>query len=461
MSTPFRVDNPATGELAFEVPTLAESDLEGVLERADRAQKSWQRVPISARIEAVERFIEEFKRHGDAIAREITLQMGKPLAQAAGEIGGVVQRSRHMCSIAEAMLAPETLDGGDGITRRITRVPAGIGLDSAAWNYPLLVAGNAGVPAGLVGNAVLIQHSPRTPLCADRLADAFQAAGVPDGLVQALHVDHATCAKVIRDPRIGAISFTGSVRGGREVLREAARHRFIDVGLELGGKDPAYVAEDADLDFAIANVSEGALYNAGQSCCAVERVYVHRSLHDRFVEGAMAAIADWTPGDPLAEGTPLGPMALPEAPDFLASQVADARSRGASVLTGGDSLSGPGRFFAPTLLTGVDHSMRVMTEETFGPMVGIMAVDSDEEAVRWMNDSPFGLTASLWTRDPERALRLGDQLVTGTVFQNRCDVLDPSLPWAGAKDSGRGATLSRHGFDTFTRFKSFHLRERS
>jgi acyl-CoA reductase-like NAD-dependent aldehyde dehydrogenase len=459
MSTPFRVDNPATGELAFEVPTLDAGDLEEVLDRAARAQRQWETTTIPVRISAVERFIEEFKREGEAIAREITLQMGKPLEQARGEIGGVVQRSRHMCRIAEEALAPEIIDGGDGIHRQITRVPAGIVLDIAAWNYPLLVAVNAVVPAVLAGNAVLIKHSPRTPLCANRFADAFQAAGVPEGLVQALHVDHATCAHVIQDPRVGAISFTGSVGGGREVLLEAARHRFIDVGLELGGKDPAYVAQDADLEFAIANVMEGALYNAGQSCCAVERAYVHRSLHDRFVEGAIDALAAWTPGDPMAAGTTLGPMALPGAPAFLASQIADARSRGAEVRAGGEALDGPGRFFAPTLLTNVDHSMRVMTEESFGPLLGIMAVEDDAEAVRLMNDSPFGLTASIWTDDQERALAIGHQLVTGTVFQNRCDALDPSLPWAGARDSGRGATLSRHGFDTFTRFKSFHLRD--
>jgi len=461
MTPPFRVDNPATGELACEVPTLGLPEVGAVLEKAQRAHLLWASTPISERIQAVERFIEEFKNAGESIAHEITVQMGKPIDQARGEIGGVVQRSRYMCSIAEEALAPEFIEGADGIHRRITRVPAGIVLDIAAWNYPLLVAVNAVVPAVLAGNAVLIKHSPRTPLCADRFAAAFQASGVPEGLVQALHVDHATCAEVIRDPRVGAISFTGSARGGREVLLEAARNRFIDVGLELGGKDPAYIREDADLDFAIANVLEGALYNAGQSCCAVERAYVHHSLYEAFVEGAIRGLSAWTPGDPQISGTALGPMALPGAPGFLASQIADATSKGARIRAGGEAIEGPGRFFAPTLLTEVDHSMRIMSEETFGPLLGIMPVADDEEAIRWMNDSPFGLTASIWTADQERAIALGEQLRTGTVFQNRCDMLDPSLPWAGAGDSGRGATLSRHGFDTFTRFKSFHLRPRA
>ena len=269
---------------------------------------------------------------------------------------------------------------------------------------------------------------------------------------------HDVARGILADSRVGAVSFVGSTRGGREVLQEVAKSRFIDVGLELGGKDPAYVAADANLDFAIPNVMEGAFFNAGQSCCAIERVYVHRDVAEKFIEGARAEVQNYIQGDPTDERTFLGPMALPAACEFLAAQVKDAQAKGATLLCGGSQLDGPGRFFQPTLLTGVDHSMELMVQESFGPVLGIQVVDSDEEALAHMNDSSYGLTASLWTEDLERANALSDELQTGTVFMNRCDYLDPAQPWTGVKNTGRGVTLSRHGFDGFTRFKNRHFR---
>jgi len=334
-------------------------------------------------------------------------------------------------------------------------------LDISAWNYPLLITVNVVVPAVLAGNAVVLKHAHRTALCGDAFARAFERAGAPENLVTAIDASHETCAQIIARPEIGYVSFTGSVRGGHEVYREGAR-RFIDVGLELGGKDPAYVAPDADLDHAIANLVDGAFYNAGQSCCGIERIYVHASLYERFVEGALAEVRKYRLGDPLESGTTMGPMAQADAPRKLAAQVEEARTKGGRVLCGGKpthDAAGRGRFFDPCLVADANHSMHgLMVEESFGPIVGVQKVSDDDEAVRWMNDSPYGLTAAIWTRDQERAFRIGAQIETGTFFMNRCDYLDPMLPWTGVKDTGKGMSLSKYGFLPLTRRKSFHLR---
>ena len=301
----------------------------------------------------------------------------------------------------------------------------------------------------------------RVALCGEAFARAFSNAGAPENLVTAIDATHETCAKIIARPEIGYVSFTGSVRGGHEVYREGAK-RFIDVGLELGGKDPAYVAPDADLDHAIANLVDGAYYNAGQSCCGIERIYVHESVYSRFVEGALAEVRKYKLGDPLDPATTMGPMAQPGAPEKLAAQVEEARSKGGRVLSGGAPVhdsTGRGRFFDPCLVTDANHSMHgLMVEESFGPIVGVQKVSDDDEAVKLMNDSPYGLTAAIWTRDQERAFRIGAQIETGTFFMNRCDYLDPLLPWTGVKDTGKGMSLSKYGFLPLTRRKSFHLR---
>jgi len=457
----FRIDNPYSGEIVAERRFLGAGEVEGTVARAARAQRTWARTPLTERIALCERFCKALEEDGERIAAEITQQMGKPLAQARGEVKTALFRARHMISIAPQALADEPLPAVPGYVRFVRHEPVGVVLDISAWNYPLLITVNVLVPAVLAGNAVILKHANRTALCGDAFARAFERAGAPENLVTAIDASHDTCAQIIARPEIGYVSFTGSVRGGHEVYREGAK-RFIDVGLELGGKDPAYVAPDADLGHAVANIVDGAFYNAGQSCCGIERIYVHASLHDRFVEAALAEIRKYRLGDPLDGATTMGPMAQADAPRKLAAQVEEARAKGGRVLCGGKPLhdaAGRGRFFDPCLVADANHSMHgLMVEESFGPIVGVQKVADDDEAVRLMNDSPYGLTAAIWTRDQERAFRIGAQIETGTFFMNRCDYLDPLLPWTGVKDTGKGMSLSKYGFLPLTRRKSFHLR---
>jgi acyl-CoA reductase-like NAD-dependent aldehyde dehydrogenase len=383
--------------------------------------------------------------------------MGKPIGEARGEVRTCLARATHMVAIAPAALAPETLPAPSGFAFRVEHAPLGVVLDIAAWNYPLLVPVNVVVPALLAGNAVLLKPSPLTPLTGAHFERAFAALPVPH-LVTNLIVTDGDAERLVGDPRIDYVSFTGSVAPGQRVYRAAAT-RIVGVGLELGGKDPAYVADDADLDFAVANVVEGACYNAGQSCCAVERVYVHERLYDHFLDGAARALGAYRLGDPLDETTTMGPLARAAQVPVLEAQVADARARGARVRAGGAPVAGlPGPFFAPTLLADVPNDARVMQEESFGPLLPVARVADDVEAVARMNDSRYGLTASVWTTSAARADRLATALVAGTIFQNRCDFLEPSLPWSGARDSGLGTTLSRWGFLHLTRRKSLHFR---
>jgi acyl-CoA reductase-like NAD-dependent aldehyde dehydrogenase len=456
-----RIDNPYTGETVAERPLLKDSDVEGLVTRSFRAHKAWARTSIAERVALCERFCQQLEKDGERVAREITAQMGKPLAQSRGEARTTLHRARAMMALAPEALRDDPLPPLPGLTRFVRHEPVGVVLDISAWNYPLLISVNVVVPAVLAGNSVILKHANRTALCGEAFARAFAAAGAPESLVTAVDATHQTCARIIARPEVGYVSFTGSVRGGHEVYREAAK-RFIDVGLELGGKDPAYVAPDADLDHAIANIVDGAYYNAGQSCCGIERIYVHASIYDRFVEGALAEVRKYKLGDPLDTATTMGPMAQPGAPEKLEAQVEEARGKGARVLCGGKPVrdaAGKGRFFDPSLVIDASHAMHgLMVEESFGPVVGVQKVEDDDEAVRLMNDSPYGLTAAIWTRDQERAFRIGAQIETGTFFMNRCDYLDPMLPWTGVKDTGKGMSLSKYGFLPLTRRKSFHLR---
>jgi acyl-CoA reductase-like NAD-dependent aldehyde dehydrogenase len=407
----------------------------------------------------VERATSAMEADADAIARDISQMMGKPVAQARNEVKGMALRARHMASIAKESLADIVLPK-DGFERRIVKEPLGVVLDLPAWNYPLLTAVNVVMPAVLAGNAVVVRHSPRTPLCGEHFARAFRGQG-PDALVQALVCDHPRAEATVGDPRVDHVVFTGSVYGGHRI-QEAASKRFLHVGLELGGNDAAYVAEDCDFENTVENVVDGAMYNAGQSCCAVERVYVHRSVYARFVEAARPLVEAYVLGDPMDEKTTLGPIAQPHHVAELEGFVTDAKQKGARLVLGGKPtrIHGKGRFFEPTLLDEVTQTMRLLREESFGPILAVSPVDSDEEALAKMNDSRLGLTASVWTKDRERAARFARDLEVGTVFMNRCDAVDPALPWSGVKDSGRGFSLSQLGFDQLTRPKALHFRLR-
>jgi acyl-CoA reductase-like NAD-dependent aldehyde dehydrogenase len=393
----------------------------------------------------------------DRLGEELSWQMGRPLAQSPGEIRrGFQERALHMASIAPAALQDLVAEPKPGFERFIRREPLGVVLVVAPWNYPWLTSGNAVVPALLAGNSVILKMAAQTPLVAERYAEAFQAAGLPKGVFQFLHLDHDQVARVIGDPRVAFVAFTGSVPGGHAV-QHAAAARFIATGLELGGKDPAYVRADAPLAPTVENLVDGAYFNSGQSCCGIERIYVHRSVFDSFVEAFVALAKQYKLGNPLEQATTLGPMVRADAADNVRTQIRDAVNKGAKALIRSNDKPGS-PYLAPEVLVHVDHSMALMTEETFGPAVGIQPVRDDEEAIRLMNDSRYGLTASIWTADVRAALEIGERVETGTWFMNRCDYLDPALAWTGVKDSGRGCTLSRLGLEAFTRPKSFHLR---
>lgn len=454
MSTSIQLTSPYDGhrlaDILFDAPNLIERKLVA----AQAASLAWREVPLSERLARVEAALSGIAADEEEAAREISLQMGKPLAQARGEVRTFLARARQSLADAPAPLAAEVIEDSAQFHRAIVHEPKGVVLIIAAWNYPLLIVGNTLIPALLAGNAVLLKHAAMTTLTGARLARWFADLGIPD-LVQQIVAGHEEIAGIIRDPRVDHVAFTGSVRGGHEVSRAAAE-RFIEVGLELGGKDSAYVAADADLARAVENLVDGACYNAGQSCCGIERVYVHASLYDAFIGQAIPLMNAYRTGDPLADGTTLGPMAQASALDELDAQVTDAVSQGARVLTGGRR---EGPFYLPTLITGAPQASALVQEENFGPLLPVIKVADDDEAVRLMNDSRYGLTASIWTSDGQRAAVMARKLNAGVVFQNRCDFIDPALPWSGWGDSGRGSSLSRHGFYALTRRKGLHLRK--
>ncbi len=453
-----QVVSPVDGSIYVERPLAGPDQVEGALSRASAASAGWRATPLKDRIALVSRAMDWFESHGEELAEELTWQMGRPSRYAPGEISGLVDRGRTMSRLAPASLADQPLPEKDGFSRWIRREPLGVVFVLAPWNYPYLTAVNAVVPALLAGNPVVLKHAAQTPLCAERFGEAFEAAGLPEGVFQALHLTHDLVAEVVADPRIGHVAFCGSVAGGRSVHRAAAG-TFKSVGLELGGKDPAYVRADADLAHAVPNLVEGVTFNSGQSCCGVERIYVHQDHFRAFVDAFVSETRSLVLGDPTDPSTTLGPMVRTSSARLVQEQVAAAVAAGARTLIPPEAFPAlPLPYLPPQVLVDVDHSMALMAEETFGPVVGIMPVRDDAQAVALMNDSRYGLTASVWSPDLDVATQLGDQLETGTVFLNRCDYLDPELAWVGVKDSGRGCTLSSMGFEHLTRPKSFHLR---
>ncbi len=451
---------PVDGTVYCERPLADEAALDAALSRAVEAQRAWRATGIRERAAVCRRFCERFEARRDGIALELTWQMGRPIRYSPNEVRGTLERARHMIEIAAEALVDVDAGPKDGFRRFVRREPLGVVFTVAAWNYPYLIAVNSVVPALMAGNAVLLKHSAQTPLCAERFEECFREAGLPDGLFQAIHLSHGLTERAIRDPRVGFVAFTGSVAGGHAVQRAAAE-RFIATGLELGGCDPAYVRHDANLAHAVENLVDGAFFNSGQSCCGIQRIYVHEKLYDDFVSGAVELTSGYVLGDPTDPATTLGPVVRAAAADQIRGQVASSIAAGARPAIDERRFprSAAGTpYLAPQLLLGVDHSMPVMREEIFGPVAGIMKVSGDEEAVRLMNDSAFGLTAAIWTADAGAALAIGDRIETGTWFMNRCDYLDPALAWVGVKDSGRGCTLSRVGYEHLTRPKSYHLR---
>ncbi len=452
--------SPVDGRVYVERPLASESEALAALARARTAQTAWRHMPLRERQAILSKATDAFVAKGAEIAEEISWQMGRPVSQTPSEIRGVEERARHMIAIAPDSLKDIAVEPKAGFTRFIRRDPLGVVFVVAPWNYPYLTAVNSVIPALLAGNAVILKHSHQTPLCAERFGEAFAAAGLPKDVFQFLHVGHDVAAKLIGSNGVDFVAFTGSVPGGHAVQAAAAK-RFIGAGLELGGKDPAYVRADVNLPHAIENVVDGAFFNSGQSCCGIERVYVHEKVYKDFVDGAVDLVNRYKLGNPLERETNLGPMVRTSAADFVRGQVRDAVAAGAKALIDAKHFPADAEgtpYLAPQVLVDVDHAMRVMTEETFGPVVGIMKVRSDDEAITLMNDSEFGLTASIWTTDEAAAVAIGDRVETGTWFMNRCDYLDPALAWTGVKDSGRGCTLSQVGFEQLTRPKSFHLR---
>ncbi|MGB3210683.1 MAG: aldehyde dehydrogenase family protein [Desulforhopalus sp.] len=452
--------SPIDGSTYVERPYAGADEIQAALAAAASAQQSWKKAPLSERKALCTKAIDAFVAKKEQIAEEICWQMGRPIRSAAGEIGGMEERARTMISLADQGLAPVKLDKKPGFERWIQREPLGLVFVIAPWNYPYLTAINAVLPAILAGNSVILKHSAQTPLCAERLYEAFTAGGLPDGVFQFLHLTHKDTETIIRDQRVDYVAFTGSVPGG-EMVEKTAAGRFIGLGLELGGKDPAYVREDADLAHAVDTTMDGAFYNSGQSCCGIERVYVHEAVYDDFLQQAVTWVKALKLGRSDDPETTLGPVVRASAADFVREQIREAIGQGAVAHISADDfpLDEPGSpYLAPQLLTGVNHSMRVMTEESFGPVVGIQKVSSDREAIELMNDSEFGLTAAIFTKDIERGIELGQQVDTGTFFINRCDYLDPGLAWTGVKNSGRGCTLSVLGYESLTRPKSFHIK---
>ncbi|MFG6081009.1 aldehyde dehydrogenase family protein [Paracoccus litorisediminis] len=459
MTKTIKLISPVDGAVYAERPVLTGPEARVAVARARTAQPAWAALPLAERIAKVQAGIAALNAMKDDIVLELAGQMGRP-TRYGGEFGGVNERSAYMASIAETALAPMVAEDSDRFRREIRREPVGVVFVIAPWNYPFLTAVNTIVPALIAGNAVVLKHASQTLLAGDRLAQALHQGGVPEDVFQNVVLDHQTTEELIAERSFGFVNFTGSVKGGQAIER-AASGTFTATGLELGGKDPGYVRADADLDAAVDSLMDGAMFNSGQCCCGIERIYVHESLYGAFVEKAVAWVKAQKLGNPYDAETTMGPMAHRRFAELVRGQIAEAVAQGAKSMI--DPADFPaddgGAYLAPQILVDVTHDMRVMREESFGPVVGIMPVSGDDQAVALMNDCDYGLTASIWTSDAEAASEIGARLETGTVFMNRCDYLDPALCWTGCKDTGRGAALSNLGYLAVTRPKSYHLKK--
>lgn len=456
----FKVVSPVDGQPYVSRTFATADDINAAIESAELAQQNWKATAIAQRQVFCHGMVDAFVANKEEIAEQICWQMGRPIRYCLGEVNGLADRARFMIDAAPAALENKNPAVIPGFHRYIKREPLGVVFVVAPWNYPYLTAVNAIVPAIMAGNTVLLKHSAQTPLCAEQFSTAFEQAKLPAGVFQHLHLTHHDTEKLFKHSGIHHVAFTGSVTGGK-LVEQAIAGTFKSAGLELGGKDPAYIRQDANMQHAVETVIDGAFFNSGQSCCGIERIYVHHTRFDEFVEQAVALVNQYTLGRPDDPETTLGPMVKASAAAFVREQIAEALSQGAIAHIDENHFEKNQEgtpYLAPQLLTNVNHGMRIMTEESFGPVVGIQSVFSDEEAIGLMNDSEFGLTAAVFTQDESAGIAIGEQLQTGTFFINRCDYLDPALAWTGVKHSGRGCTLSTMGYESLTRPKSFHLK---
>ena len=435
-------------------------EIDNALDIAKKATSIWRNKSINERKKILTKFVDSFLENRNEIEEQLCKQMGRPISQCGGEMKGFEERARYMIDKSEQALENIISKKNDEFDNFITKDPLGTIFIVAPWNYPYNTSVNSIVPSLLSGNSVILKHSSQTPLCAEQLFKAAKLSDIPEGVFQFLHLDHESTSKIISDERIDHVLFTGSVSGGRQV-KKAIGERFINAGLELGGKDPAYVRKDCNLQHAIENLADGSFYNSGQSCCGIERIYVDSEVYDDFVDGIKSITEKYILDDPLKSETNLGPVVKLSAAQSIRSQVKEAISNGAKDIIEKINFKiseETNCYVSPSVLIDVDHTMKFMTEETFGPTVGIMKVNNEDEAAELMNDSPYGLTACIWTSDKEFAKKFGPRINTGTFFMNRCDYLDPGLAWTGVKNTGTGVTLSVLGFDHVTRAKSYHYR---
>jgi acyl-CoA reductase-like NAD-dependent aldehyde dehydrogenase len=453
--------SPVDGSVYVERPFASDPEIDAKLATARTSQREWKLVPISERASICRRAVASLVERSTQLGAELTWQMGRPIRYSPMEIrNGFQERALYMIEVAESELADHEIGPKDNFRRFIRNEPVGVVLALMPWNYPYLCSGNVVIPAIMAGNSVILKPAPQTPLVAERYAEAFSQAGLPEGIFQFLHLAHDQVERIIRDPRVDFVAFTGSVDGGRSIQR-ARGERFVGTGLELGGKDPAYVRADAFLEQTIENLVDGVFFNSGQSCCAVERIYVHQDVWEKFLEGFVELTKKYVLDNPLDPATTLGPVINARAAASIRTKVEEAVRKGAQPLVDTSLFSNSKQgtpYLAPQVLANVDHGMQVMTEETFGPVAPLMRVKDDAEAVALMNACRYGLTASVWTSDVDAAVRIGSSIESGTWFMNRCDYVDPALPWTGIKDSGHGCSLSRRGYASLTQPKSFHLR---
>jgi acyl-CoA reductase-like NAD-dependent aldehyde dehydrogenase len=434
--------------------------IEQTINNSTKAHKEWSNLEVSERVKLLKNFVEDFLSRENIISEELSRQIGRPISQGAGELKGFKERADYMLSIAEKKLTNIDVTKDDNFKSFIKRRSLGIVFVIAPWNYPYLVAVNSIIPAMAAGNTVILKHSAQTPLCAEQLYQSAKKT-LPSDVFNYLHLNHEDGLKVVSDKRINFVSFTGSVKAGYDVQR-ATHSKFIDMTLELGGKDPAYARYDCDLEKTVENLVDGSFFNSGQSCCGIERIYVDEKIYNNFIELFVSKTHNYKLGNPLDKDTNLGPVVKLSAAEFILNQMNSAVDKGAKKMIDENKFNFPKEhknYLIPQVLTNVNHDMAFMTEETFGPCVGIMKVKDDNEAIKLMNDSPYGLTASVWTKDLDVAQKIGNQINTGTFYMNRCDYLDPALSWTGVNETGKGCSLSEVAYEKLTAPKSFHLRK--